>query len=77
MATVGAFFFALRAPQSGGRGRDALVARDFLQPGNRQVAAGYALYGPSTMLVLTVGHGVHGFTLDPNLGQFLLTHPDM
>ena len=74
---MGSIFSVLRAPQEVvDSGRD-VQAGDFLQPGNRQVAAGYALYGPSTMLVLTVGHGVHGFTLDPNLGQFLLTHPDM
>jgi fructose-1,6-bisphosphatase I/sedoheptulose-1,7-bisphosphatase len=41
------------------------------------VAGGYALYGPTTMLVLTVGNGVNGFTLDPNLGEFMLTHPNM
>ena len=45
-----------------------VVSEDFLQPGAQQVAAGYALYGPTTMLVLTVGTGVYGFTLDPNLG---------
>jgi fructose-1,6-bisphosphatase I len=50
---------------------------DALQPGSRQVAAGYILYGPSTMLVYTTGHGVHGFTLDPTVGEFLLSHPDM
>lgn len=50
---------------------------DFLQPGRAQVAAGYALYGPSTMLVLTVGKGTHGFTLDRETGNFLLTHPDL
>jgi fructose-1,6-bisphosphatase I/sedoheptulose-1,7-bisphosphatase len=50
---------------------------DFLQPGKAQVAAGYALYGPSTMLVLTVGKGSHGFTLDRETGNFLLTHPDL
>jgi len=49
----------------------------FLQPGTKQVAAGYALYGPSTMLVLTTGHGVNGFTLDMNIGEFILTHPNM
>jgi len=48
-----------------------------LQPGASQVAAGYALYGPTTMLVLTVGDGVHGFTLDPTLGEFMLTHPKL
>jgi hypothetical protein len=44
-------------------------------PEARQLAAGYALYGPSTMLVLTVGNGTHGFTLDRDIGEFLLTHP--
>jgi fructose-1,6-bisphosphatase I/sedoheptulose-1,7-bisphosphatase len=57
-------------------GRDVVEA-DFLQPGTQQVAAGYAIYGPTTMLVLTVGSGVVGFTLDPNLGEFKLTHPDI
>lgn len=75
--TVGSIFSILRAPKEVvDSGRDVQPA-DFLQPGSQQVAAGYALYGPSTMLVLTVGHGVHGFTLDPSLGQFILTHPDM
>jgi fructose-1,6-bisphosphatase I / sedoheptulose-1,7-bisphosphatase len=50
---------------------------DFLQPGNKQVAAGYAIYGPSTLLVLSVGHGTHGFTLDREIGNFILTHPDL
>lgn len=50
---------------------------DILQPGVEQVAAGYFLYGPSTMLVYTTGQGVHGFTLDPSVGEFLLSHPDM
>src|SRR5574338_912674 len=50
---------------------------DFLQPGTAQVAAGYALYGPATLLVLTVGKGVHGFTLDREMGSFIYTHPDM
>jgi fructose-1,6-bisphosphatase I / sedoheptulose-1,7-bisphosphatase len=49
--------------------------KDFMQPGNRQVCAGYAIYGPSTMLVITVGTGVHGFTLLPEIGEFILTHP--
>jgi fructose-1,6-bisphosphatase I len=47
--------------------------RDFLQPGTAQVAAGYCIYGPSTMLVLTVGHGTHAFTLDREVGSFVLT----
>ena len=75
--TVGSIFSILRAPQSViESGRDVVEA-DFLQPGTQQLAAGYALYGPTTMLVLTVGNGVVGFTLDPNLGQFMLTHPNM
>ncbi|WP_124948496.1 class 1 fructose-bisphosphatase [Sulfuriferula thiophila] len=53
------------------------VAADFLQPGTKQVAAGYALYGSSTMLVITTGHGVNGFTLDSDIGEFVLTHPGM
>jgi fructose-1,6-bisphosphatase I len=53
------------------------TAEDFLQPGTEQVCAGYALYGPSTMLVLTTGQGVNGFTLDMNIGEFVLTHPNM
>lgn len=50
---------------------------DALQPGDSQVAAGYVLYGSSTMLVYTTGSGVNGFTLDPSIGEFLLSHPDM
>jgi fructose-1,6-bisphosphatase I/sedoheptulose-1,7-bisphosphatase len=75
--SVGSIFSVLRAPQDvEDTGRDVTEA-DFLQPGASQVAAGYALYGPTTMLVLTVGDGVNGFTLDPNLGEFMLTHPKM
>jgi fructose-1,6-bisphosphatase I len=50
---------------------------DCLQAGKKQVAAGYILYGSSTMLVYTTGQGVHGFTLDPTIGEFLLSHPDI
>ena len=50
---------------------------DCLQPGYSQVAAGYIVYGSSTMLVYTTGQGVHGFTLDPTIGEFLLSHPDI
>ena len=71
--SVGSIFSILRAPNPG---VDA-VGADFLQPGNRQVCAGYAVYGPSTMLVLTVGTGVHAFTLDPLLGEFILTHANL
>lgn len=53
------------------------TAEDFLQQGTEQVCAGYALYGPSTMMVLTTGNGVNGFTLDSNIGEFVLTHPAM
>lgn len=51
--------------------------KDFLQPGNQQVAAGYIVYGTSTMLVYTTGHGVNGFTLNPALGSWYLSHPAM
>ena len=67
--SVGSIFSILRAPNPG---EDAVV-EDFLQPGTEQVCAGYAIYGPSTMLVLTVGTGVHAFTLDPGLGEFFLS----
>jgi len=50
---------------------------DFLQPGRNLVASGYIAYGSSTMLVYTAGHGVHGFTLDPTVGEFLLSHPNI
>ena len=50
---------------------------DFLQPGNRQVAAGYIIYGTSTMIVYSTGHGVNGFTLNPALGTYYLSHPNM
>jgi fructose-1,6-bisphosphatase I / sedoheptulose-1,7-bisphosphatase len=71
--SVGSIFSILRASVAG---EDA-QPEDFLQPGTEQVAAGYAIYGPSTVLVLTVGTGVHGFTLDPNLGEYFLTHQDI
>ncbi|WP_427981830.1 class 1 fructose-bisphosphatase [Agarivorans sp.] len=54
-----------------------VVLEDFLQPGHCQVAAGYVIYGSSTMLVYTTGHGVHGFTCDPSLGVFYLSHENM
>ena len=74
--SVGSIFSILRAPPHVCDG-EALTDNDFLQPGCQQVAAGYALYGPSTMLVLSVGSGVHGFTLDPMMGEFMLTHADL
>jgi len=51
--------------------------KDCLQPGSRQVAAGYIIYGSSCMFVFTTGDGVHGFTLDPSVGEFFLSHPDI
>ena len=51
--------------------------QDFLQPGTQQVCAGYAIYGPSTMLVLTLGSGTHAFTLEPQLGEWVLSHPNL
>ncbi len=54
-----------------------VTKEDFLQPGNKQVAAGYIIYGTSTMLVYTTGSGVNGFTLNPALGSWYLSHPDM
>jgi len=71
--SVGTIFSVLKCPE----GVDKLETRHFLQPGTAQVAAGYTTYGPSTMLVLTVGHGTHAFTLDRELGSFLLTQRDM
>ncbi|WGE33367.1 class 1 fructose-bisphosphatase [Actinobacillus genomosp. 1] len=54
-----------------------VTMEDFLQEGRKQVAAGYVTYGSSTMLVYTTGNGVNGFTYDPSLGLFILSHPDM
>jgi fructose-1,6-bisphosphatase I/sedoheptulose-1,7-bisphosphatase len=69
----GSIFSILRAPE----GIDPCEERAFRQQGAAQVAAGYAIYGPSTMLVLTVGSGVHGFTLERSIGEFILTHPQL
>lgn len=57
--------------------RDQVGMEDLLQPGSEQVAAGYVIYGSSTMFVYTAGHGVHGFTLDPSIGEFLLSHENI
>jgi fructose-1,6-bisphosphatase I len=56
---------------------EPLTEADYLQPGTGQVAAGYVIYGSSTMLVYTTRRGVNGFTLDPSIGEFCLSHPDM
>lgn len=71
--SVGTIFSILRAPDPSREPSE----HDFLQPGTEQVAAGFALYGPATMLVLTTGDGVDGFTLDRDIGAFVLTHPQM
>ena len=74
--SVGSIFSILRCP--GDQNVDGPTPVEaFMQPGVKQVCAGYAIYGPSTMLVLTTGHGVNGFTLDPNVGEFVLTHENM
>ena len=71
--SVGTIFSVLRCPEGVTHPEDA----HFLQPGTTQVAAGYCIYGPSTMLVLTIGHGTHAFTLDREQGSFVLTQRDM
>ncbi len=71
--SIGTIFGIYRCLNWETRGR----LEDLLQPGNALVAAGYILYGASTMLVYTTGKGVHGFTLDPGLGEFLLSHENM
>ena len=70
---VGTIFSVMRKITRGTRGE----MEDMLQPGRRQVAAGYIIYGSSTMLVYTTGQGAHGFTLDPSIGEFLLSHPNI
>jgi len=71
--SVGTIFSVHRKVSDHPRGS----VEDCLQPGYKQVAAGYVVYGSSTMLVYTTGNGVHGFTLEPSIGEFLLSHPHM
>jgi len=71
--SVGTIFSIHRKVSDGRRG----ALEDFLQPGYKQAAAGYIIYGSSTMMVYTTGQGVHGFTLDPSVGEFLLSHPNI
>jgi fructose-1,6-bisphosphatase I len=73
---VGSIFSVLRVP-AGLKAGAAAIDSAFLRPGYEQVAAGYAVYGPSTMLVISVGNGTHGFTLDREVGNFVLTHSDI
>jgi len=70
---VGTIFSVVRKITRGRHGE----MEDMLQPGRRQVAAGYVIYGSSTMMVYTTGQGAHGFTLDPSIGEFLLSHPNI
>jgi len=69
--SVGTIFSVLRCPESVG----AATEQSFLQPGTAQVSAGFCIYGPTTIMVLTTGNGVNGFTLDRDVGEFILTHP--
>ena len=70
--TVGTIFSIIRCRE----GVDP-EEEDFLRKGSEQICAGFVLYGPSTIMVLTTGHGVNGFTLDQDIGEFILSHPDM
>jgi fructose-1,6-bisphosphatase I len=70
--SIGTIFSILRAQSAGGR-----LLEGALQPGRRIVAAGYAVYGSATTLFLSTGYGVHGFTLDPGVGEFFLSHPNL
>lgn len=72
--SIGTIFSIYRRKTQPG---ECCLKDDFLQPGTEQVAAGYVVYGSSTMLVYTTGYGVNGFTLDPSIGEFCLSHPDI
>ena len=72
--SIGSIFSIYRRKSPG---NTPVVLSDFLQKGSEQVAAGYFVYGSSTIMVYTTGRGVHGFTLDPSVGEFLLSHPDI
>ncbi|MFM8467329.1 MAG: class 1 fructose-bisphosphatase [Oxalobacteraceae bacterium] len=71
--SIGTIFSVLKAPED----MKEPSEKDFLQPGTRQVAAGYAVYGPQTVLVLTTGNGVHAFTLDREMGSWVMTQRDI
>lgn len=70
---IGTIFSIHRRVSEGDKGCD----RDLMQPGRKMAAAGYVVYGSSTMLVMSTGNGVHGFTMDPSVGEFLESHPDI
>jgi len=71
--TIGSIFSVFKRVTTSGKG----TLQDCLQPGYKQVAAGYIIYGSSTIFVYSTGHGVHGFTLDPSVGEFLLSHENI
>jgi fructose-1,6-bisphosphatase I len=71
--TIGSIFSVFKRVSTSGKGN----LQDCLQPGYKQVAAGYIIYGSSTIFVYSTGHGVHGFTLDPSVGEFLLSHENI
>ena len=71
--SIGTIFSVHRSVNPGGDGCE----QDLMQPGRKIIAAGYVVYGSSTMLVMSTGNGVHGFTLDPSVGEFLESHPDI
>ncbi len=71
--SVGTIFSILRCPQ----GVVKPTMADFMQTGTEQVCAGFCVYGPCTMMILTIGESVNGFTLDRDIGEFVLTHPEM
>ena len=73
-ASIGTIFSILKRPE-GAIGQPAV--EEFLQPGAKQICAGYAIYGPSSMIVLSTGNGVNGFTLDPLIGEYIISHPNM
>ncbi|MDH5358337.1 MAG: class 1 fructose-bisphosphatase [Gammaproteobacteria bacterium] len=75
--SVGTIFSILRCPETEVDGVTEPTIDDFMQKGTEQVCAGFCVYGPSTMLVLTMGNGVYGFSLDRDVGEFILTHPRM
>lgn len=70
---MGTIFSILKMPKDA----NGDLAENFLQEGSRQLCAGYVLFGPATIMVLTTGNGVNGFTLNPDIGEFVLTHPDI
>lgn len=76
-ASMGTIFSIYKAPPLSVRAKGKQDEKEVLIKGSKQLAAGYALYGSSTMFVYTAGSGVNGFTLDPSVGSFLLSHPDM